>query len=87
MRVWLPPLHGRLHLDQPDQSESWQFTGVFVVVRLTLVVVWDVVVLRHFGIDSKTCRGHETLEDVVVKGTSTARTLSFKQPGRRFARC
>ena len=43
-RVRLPPLHGRSHFPQSDQSSSTQFTGVLVVVTVC-VVVEDVVVL------------------------------------------
>lgn len=39
VRVWFPPLQGRLHLPQEDQSENWQFTGVVVIVLVALVVV------------------------------------------------
>lgn len=39
VRVWLPPLQGRLHLPHSDQSDSWQFTGVLVVLRVAVVNV------------------------------------------------
>ena len=52
-RVRLPPLHGRSHLPQSDQSASSQFTGVLVVelvcdvvVAVVVLVVSDVVLVK-----------------------------------------